>query len=85
MAEEVVDPKDKKKKKKNIVLCPECDEEVDVDEEDECSSCGLNVKIVMDKDRYDRALQRLRERREAENPDKKKKKSGSGGSWNPFG
>jgi len=83
MAEEVVDPKNKKKKK-NIVLCPECDEEVDVDEEDECSSCGLNVKLVMDKDRYERALQRLRERREAENPDKKKKKT-SGTGWNPFG
>ena len=82
MAEEIVDDK-KKKKKKNIVLCPECDEEVNTEEEDECSNCGLNVKLVLDKDRYERALQRLRERREEENPAKKKR--GSTPGWNPFG
>ncbi len=72
----------RKKKKKKIILCPECDYEVIIEEEDECSECGLNVKLVIDKDRYERALQTLRERREAENPTKKKKKSD--GHWNPF-
>jgi len=77
----MADVPETKKKKKKIILCPECDTEVDIDTEDECSECGLNVKMVIEKDRYERALQTLRDRREAETGGKKKKKPLS---FNPF-
>jgi hypothetical protein len=64
-------------KSKKIVMCPECDAEVEIDEVDECPKCGLNVQRVIDKDRYDRALENLRKRREEESNKGKKKKNGA--------
>lgn len=57
------------------VLCPECDTEVDLSQNDgECQKCGLDVALIIEKDRYDRALQKLRERREKESNPKGDKK-----------
>lgn len=66
---------------KKMVICPECDTEVDINETDDCPKCGLNVQRVIDKDRYDRALERLRKRREEEVNTGKKKKNNS---YDPF-
>lgn len=65
---------------KRLVLCPECDTEVNLNDVDDCPKCGLNVQRVIDKDRYDRALVKLRERREAEQPRGKK----SSKDYDPF-
>lgn len=73
---------DKDKDKKRLVVCPECDTEVDLEEDDECSKCGLNVARVYEQRRYRKALRKLEEDDEKESG-KKKKKDGSG--WNPFG
>ena len=68
-----------------IVLCPgdDCDAEVNLDESDEdgdviCPKCGLDVGWVIEKDRRDRAGERLRKRREEEQQnikEEEKKKS----------
>ena len=64
------------------VMCPECDKEVDLEAGEECSNCGINVAVILERDRYERALERLRERRSAEGGGGKgKRKEG----WNPFG
>ena len=68
------------KVKKHLVICPECDAEVDLEQTDECAKCGLNVQLVMDKHRYNKALRRIAEREEGETRPGKKKPSG----WNPF-
>jgi predicted amidophosphoribosyltransferase len=54
------------------VLCPECDKEVDLSQnEGICQGCGLDVALVIEKDRYERALEKIRSRREQEsNPPK---------------
>lgn len=57
------------------VICPECETEVTLtDGEGECSKCGLDVGEVLERDRYERALQKVRERREKEAGGKSKSK-----------
>jgi len=67
-------------KEKRMVVCPECDTQCDINDDDECPKCGLDVARVYTQLRYKRALRKLEE--EVEN-DKKKKKKNTG--WDPFG
>ena len=67
--------------KKRLVVCPECDSEVDLEQTEVCQKCDLNVERVYQKDRYDRALERLRKKREEESGKGKKNRSSD---WNPF-
>jgi hypothetical protein len=64
-----------------LVLCPECDTEVNLEEVDECPKCGLDVEKVMTKFRYENALKKLQER--ASTPPSKGKKKDKN-DWNPF-
>lgn len=72
---------DKDKDKKRLVVCPECDTEVDLEETDECPKCELNVAKVYEQRRYRKALRKLEEDDERESGAKKKKKDTD---WNPF-
>jgi hypothetical protein len=72
--------KDDKNKGKKLVVCPECDTQCDVNDDEECPTCGLNVFRVYEQLRYRRALKKL-ERDDDEGEKKKKTPSG----WNPFG
>lgn len=74
-------PKDEKQKGGMIILCPECETEVDLDTVDECPKCGLNVQSVVDHDRHDRALETLRKRRENEKPPEQGKGKGKKSGW----
>ncbi len=68
--------------KKKLVLCPECGAEVDLEKDDECPKCDLNVARVYEQRRYRKALRQFEESYEAEeNPKGKKKKAAD---WNPF-
>jgi endogenous inhibitor of DNA gyrase (YacG/DUF329 family) len=70
---------------KKTVICPECDAEVELKEgSGECPSCGLNVAWVLEKDRRECALQRLRDRREKDKKDAEKKKDGKGSKKDDF-
>lgn len=64
-----------------MVQCPECDGDVPIDERDDCPQCGLNVQKILDKDRYDRAYDRLKKKREEEEGKPNKKKGSSGEGW----
>lgn len=70
---------DDKNQGKRLVVCPECDTQCDVNEDDECPKCKLNVARVYEQFRYKRALRKLED---AIEDDKKKKKKDTG--WNPF-
>ena len=65
--------------KKRLVLCPECDTQVDLEEVDECPKCGLDVEKVYQKVRYDDAVAKVKKQREEPTPKKKAKKD-----FNPF-
>lgn len=57
------------------VICPECDKEVDLSQNDGvCQNCNLDVGQIVETDRHQRALQKYRERRESEDPNKKDEK-----------
>lgn len=49
------------------VQCPECDKEVTLNDKGECPNCGLNVSRVLAHDRHERALEKMRKKR---NPEK---------------
>jgi len=66
--------------KKRLVLCPECETQVDLEEVDECPKCGLDVEKVYQKVRYDDAVEKVRKQRTASSTPQKKKKEG----FNPF-
>jgi rRNA maturation endonuclease Nob1 len=66
--------------KKRLVVCPECDTQVDLEEVDECPKCGLDVEKVYSKIRYDDAVAKVRKQREESAPPQKKKKK----DFNPF-
>lgn len=54
------------------VQCPECEKEVQLTDDGECPNCHLNVARVLAHDRHERALQKMREKRKAdEKPPKK--------------
>lgn len=58
------------------VLCPECETEVNLSEhEGVCQKCGLDVGQIVEKDRYDTALQKYREKKAKESgaPPKKRR------------
>ena len=57
---------------KRKVVCPECDKEVElVNGEGSCAACGLDVGWVLEKRRRDKAIEKLKQREEAElNPPK---------------
>jgi hypothetical protein len=59
-----------------LVICPECETEVNLTEGDTCKKCGLDVAWCLEKARRDRAVKRLVEGREAE--ERKAKKPGWG-------
>lgn len=71
------------KSNKRKVICPECDQaDVEItreegDDEGTCPNCGLNVGRVLTKNRYDKALGKLREEEEKAKKPKKK----DGGFW----
>lgn len=69
----VVEKKDDKSKVRKVT-CPECDAEVelDVDGDGVCGTCGLPVGAVIKKRRVERAVERLRQREEAESKGTKK-------------
>lgn len=70
------------KEQKRKTLCPECETEVEIvrtedgGEEGMCDNCGLNVGQVLTKDRYDRALAKLRENQAKEKAKTAPKKKG---------
>ena len=53
------------------VTCLDCNKEFDFDKENGvCPECNLNMKAIMERDRHERALDKLRKSREPENKDK---------------
>ena len=63
-------------------LCPECDSEVTLtldeetgDREGRCPKCKIDVGAILNRDRYEKARERMR--KEEEEEDRKKRKS----SW----
>lgn len=50
------------------VTCPECGKEVELKENGECPSCGLDVARVLAHDRHERALEKIRKARRADEP-----------------
>jgi predicted amidophosphoribosyltransferase len=53
------------------VTCPECDKEVTLTPEGACPNCGLDVAKVLSHDRHERAMEKMRRKREEEKPKKK--------------
>jgi ssDNA-binding Zn-finger/Zn-ribbon topoisomerase 1 len=75
------------KSNKRKVVCPECDQaDVEIVRDDEgddngvCVNCGLNVGRVLTKNRYDKALAKVRTGEEEESKKVAKKKD-KGGFW----
>jgi hypothetical protein len=46
--------------------CPECDNEVDLEKADECSKCGLDVRVTLGRYRVEKAVKKLHAQDEAE-------------------
>lgn len=72
-----------KETKKRIVLCPDCDGEVDLEQTEECPKCGLNVQVIIDKHRYSKAYEKYVARVDEESGGKRKKSKRPAG-WSPF-
>lgn len=70
----------KNKKRKVTCLGDECTTEFELDENGDgsCPNCGLNMGAVLNRDRHERALQKLRDARKPADPPQKKSKD-------PFG
>jgi Zn finger protein HypA/HybF involved in hydrogenase expression len=53
------------------VTCLDCDKEFDIDEEKGvCPKCNLNMNAILERDRHERALDKLRKSRAPEKKDK---------------
>lgn len=59
---------------KKKVTCLDCNHEFELDTEGqgECPECNLDMGALLNRDRHERALQKLREAREREQPKKKR-------------
>lgn len=61
-----------------LVLCPECDKEMDINKSEDCPNCGHPVAFTLGRYRSEKALQKLRDLDEKKKEPEKKKGSLSG-------